>query len=112
MRVDIDQGAISRLRDDRDVQWHFRRVGIHVMRNAKTIAPKRLGYYVESIGVRLQRRPLVVYVYAADFKAHWIEWGAGPSPYRDGKPFRPRHTLQRALEMSGLRLVKARKGTP
>ena len=44
-------------------------------------------------------------VNANKFTSNWLEFGAGPSPYRHGLPFPPRAILRRAAETVGLRLV-------
>jgi hypothetical protein len=111
MRVDIDHSGIEQMSRDRGIATYLVGRGRTVQLIAKAIAPKRTLHYMSSIKVILQRRPsTVVFVAASDFKAHWIEWGAGPSPYRGWRPFHARRVLWRATVGAGLRPKRARKG--
>lgn len=78
---------------------------------ARSIAPKATGHFAASIearhmGFKYARGRL----YAHDFKAFWIEHGAGPSPVRGYRPFRARHVLEEAVRLTGMRFEQAYRG--
>lgn len=110
MKAQVDEEAVQRLLNQPTMERHFIKIGEQIRLFAVAMAPKRTLHYVRSIGVELRRKPLRVYVTAKDFKAHWIEWGAGPSPYRGWRPFIARHTLERATNAVGLRVRAAKRG--
>lgn len=71
---------------------------------AKAKAPKSSGHYAASIQARhMGYRYARARIYSRDFKAYWIEFGAGPSPVRHGRPFRARHVLSEAAIAAGLK---------
>lgn len=71
---------------------------------ARSRAPVSSGFYKASIDVRqMGFRWARARFYARDFKAGWIERGAGPSPVRGGHAFRARHTLAEAAIAAGMR---------
>lgn len=114
MRFEPDEEAVKTLGNDRHVIGYIREVASMVRATAYGLGPKRTGHYTRSIKVVIRRkRPGVeVYVVADDFKAHWIEWGAGPSPYRGWRPFRARHVLARSVRLHRLAFKEAKKEQP
>lgn len=109
--------------DERGIQQLDREPGLlkHLMEQGRVMQifatqfgaadATRTGHYIRALRYYPKRRPgLVVYVVANDFKSHWIEWGAGPSPRRGGESFPARNILWRAARATGLRLRRAPKG--
>lgn len=94
IRIDIDKRAVANLKNLPDVKEGQHTVALVIARLARLSAPRRQGHYVNGI------EALAASVVARDFKSHWIEFGAGPSPVRGGKPFPAHHTMQRAAEAS------------
>jgi hypothetical protein len=87
------------LSGSREITQYLVTVARKIVGTAATIAPKRTGHYVQGLAVvrRRGRGDDSVYVAAKDFKSHWIEWGAGPSPeVHRFRPFKARHVLERA----------------
>lgn len=75
---------------------------------AAGLPPRRTGRYDAEIeGKAMGFASAKSRVYARDFKSHWIEYGAGPSPVRGGRPFRARHPLRNAVLITGLRYRSA-----
>lgn len=71
---------------------------------ATQLAPARTTHYRSSISGRgMGYRHAIGRLQATDFKAHWIEFGAGPSPWRGGRPFIARMPMRRAVLVNGLR---------
>jgi hypothetical protein len=113
-RVTTSQAEIEEtLEGNRQITNYLVRVAREIVGTASTIAPKRTGHYMRALAVvrRRARGDTSVYVAAKDFKAHWIEWGAGPSPVRRGRPFLARHTLEIATRAHVTKFRRAPKGT-
>lgn len=87
-------------------------IAARVIRQTKVFAGKqRTGHYKAGLKVERVNYPSPhLTVAATDFKSHWLEWGAGPSPYRGGRPFLARHPLERAMRASGLTFKASRRG--
>lgn len=78
---------------------------------ARAVSPIDTGQYRRSIGARQTGRKYArARVFARDFKAWWIEYGAGPSPVRGGRPFAARHTLATGIKATGVRYRDLRGG--
>lgn len=78
---------------------------------ARSTAPVATGAYQRSIKAkRTGRRYAKARLSARDFKAWWIEYGAGPSPVRGGRTFPARHVLARSARAVGLRVHDRRGG--
>lgn len=101
MKSEISQKRVdAALKGTPGIRKHLNHVAREVHRTASVLAPKRTGHYLAGLEVvRRQSRGSEdsVFVAAQDFKSHWIEWGAGPSPeVHRFRPFRARHVLERA----------------
>jgi hypothetical protein len=101
MRASIDSRAVRDLAREPGTGQAVAAAAAQVAAAARTLAPVRTGAYQRSIAVL--RRSGYAYVTARDFKAGWIERGAGPSPVRGGRPFPARRVLERAVTGRGLR---------
>lgn len=114
MKSRTSQSAVEReLRGSREITDYLLKLAREIVGTATIIAPKRTGHYVRGLSVvrRRARGDTSVYVAAKDFKSHWIEWGAGPSPVRNHRPFRARHVLEIATRMHVKKFRRAPKGT-
>ena len=103
-RFVLDHKGIASLKREAQMHAFIGAVGAIVSDSAKAQAPRRKGFYEGSIEARMMGfADARCRVYARDFKANWIEDGAGPSPMRGGRPFRARHPLRNAAIATGLR---------
>jgi hypothetical protein len=114
VKSEISQKRVDALKKTPGVRKHMNSVARDVHKTATTLAPKRTGHYVSGLAVeRRQTRGAEdsVFVVANDFKSHWIEWGAAPSPQvHRFRPFPARHVLERATRRHVKKFIPAPKG--
>lgn len=105
MRVTgINRANIQRLAQLPTVHAHVAVAAEEIATAARAASPKRSGHFANSIEARpMGYRFARARVYARDFKWLWIEYGAGPSPVRGGRPFRAIHPLEKGVRATGLR---------
>jgi hypothetical protein len=100
----VNQQNIRRLAQLPSIHAHLAVAGEEIAMAARARAPHRTGHYAASIQSRpLNTRAARTRVYARDFKWVWIEYGAGPSPVRKGRPFPAKHPMEFAVRAVGLR---------
>jgi hypothetical protein len=111
MKFRLDHKGIASIKRESSTHVYVQAVAEVVGATVPTMAPHRSGRYEASIDVvHMGYADARVRVYARDFKANWIEYGAGPSPVRGGHPFIARSPLRRAVLACGLRLSERGKG--
>ncbi len=104
MRHRITKKGIQQLNYEPQMHAAMQRTAAQVAATARSMAPKRTGTYAASIESRLMGyRWARARVYARDFKAHWMEHGAGASPVRGGRSFPAHNVLEQATKANGLR---------
>jgi hypothetical protein len=93
---------------------HMHQLARKLVRKTISYAGKpRTGHYRRGVKAEIVNTPSRhLAVAATDFKSHWIEDGAGPSPRRGGKPFLGRHPLERAFRSEGLEYRKVWRPGP
>lgn len=104
MKARLDPAGIRALARDPQLRRQAIAAAAEAARLARASAPRRTGHYAASIRAVPGTRPgdPPAFLTATDFKALWIERGAGPSPVRRGRPFPARHVLARAARAAGL----------
>jgi hypothetical protein len=107
----LDHKGIARLKHQRGVHAYVG-AAAHVVADAvPNFSTRRTGRYEAAVDDRMMGfRDARARVYARDFKAHWMEYGAGPSPVRGGRPFRARHPLRNAVRSTGMRFDERHAG--
>lgn len=104
MRSNINQQGIRKLQMEPLMHAAMTASAEAVADVARATAPVHSGHYKSSIEARhMGYRYARARVYSRDFKAYWMEYGAGPSPVRGGHRFRARHVLRDATVAVGLR---------
>lgn len=111
-RFSVDRKGIAILKREPQMHAFIGRVSAQVGATAHAMSPHRSGHYDASIDTfsMAVRSVATGRVVARDFKAWWIEYGAGPSPVRGGRPFAPRAPLRKAVVAHGLRYVDKGRG--
>lgn len=103
VRFSPDRLGIGLLKYQPEMHAFMAAIAMAAQGTAVAIAPRSSGHYNASIrSDSLRFADAMARVSASDFKAWWIEYGAGPSPVRHGRRFRERRTLRNATEAYGL----------
>jgi hypothetical protein len=111
MRFVLDHKGIAMLKREPQMHVYTQAVAEVVGATVPNIGPRRTGHYDASIDVvHMGYSDARVRVYVRDFKAFWIEYGAGPSPVRGGRPFVARAPLRTAVVINGLRFDDRYRG--
>lgn len=104
MRSNVNRKGIQQLAYEPQMHRAMGELGQAVATIIRATAPINSGHYKANIEVRtMSFKWARTRVYARDFKAYWIEYGAGPSPVRGGRPYPAHHTMQNAVIAAGLR---------
>jgi hypothetical protein len=104
MRHTINRRGIQRLQMEPKMHAAVTAYAEAVADTVRASAPANTGFFKASIEARhMAYRYARARVYSHDFKAYWIEYGAGPSPVRGNHPFRARHVFRDAVIACGLR---------
>jgi hypothetical protein len=108
-RYKTDWKGIAALKRTPEMHAYIAAVGAMVADASHNFSTRDTGHYDAGIEPRMMGfRDARCRVYAHDFKSHWMEYGAGPSPVRGGRPFLARQPLRKAVLATGLRFSDRR----
>lgn len=111
MRHTVNKRGIKQLSYEPDMHMAMQQVAQAVASIVRATAPAHSGHYKASVSTqRMGFKWARSRVYVRDFKAYWIEYGAGPSPVRGGRPFPAHHTMRNAVISAGLRFDDRYRG--
>lgn len=103
MKFRVDKKGVLALKREPQMHVFVNAVGNIVGDAVPAFAPRRTGHYDASVEPsHMGFADARCRVYARDFKAWWIEFGAGPSPVRGGRSFPAREPLRNAARALGL----------
>src|SRR5262245_45849910 len=105
MRFKVDHKGIAALKREPQMHVYVNATAMVVADAVQAFAPTRKGFYRAGV----EEAPTTAInasarVYARDFKAWWIEFGAKPNKVRP-RPFRGKHPMRHAVLAVGLRYV-------
>ncbi|MEV8373010.1 hypothetical protein AB0P21_09750 [Kribbella sp. NPDC056861] len=111
MKFSVDHKGIAAMKREPFMHVAMQAAAETVAETIPALAPHRSGHYDASIDVRhMGFADARVRIYIRDFKWNWIEYGAGPSPVRGGRPFPARAPIRNAVITCGLRFVPGMRG--
>lgn len=111
MRFSVDRKGIALMKREPFMHVAITASAEVVAETIPAMAPRRSGHYDASIDVRhMGFADARARIYVRDFKWNWIEFGAGPSPVRGGRPFPARGPMRKAAVACGLRFVPSARG--